>query len=363
MKQNKKKKSKICFFVGDMSKNGGTERVSSIIANELLDRGYQIIFLSYKKCDKSFYFLNSEIKIYSLFDMEEKGYFKRKIRPYINLYKFVKKANIDVMIDVDIILSLYTIPIKILCGIKNISWEHFNFSNQRVKNRVRARKLAGYFSDAIVTLNKRDLENYKKNLNRIKRIDYIYNPAIVENANVTTLKNNIAISVGRLNYSKGFDNLLKIWKLVEEKNKNWKLLIIGDGEERDNLKKIINEYKLQNVFLLPFQKNIEYYYENASIYVMTSRSEGFPMVLLEAQKKGLPIISFDCETGPSEIVIDGRNGYLIKQNNLYEFANKLLEIMNDNKKIIEFSKNAIKDSERFELKQIVNKWVELLETL
>lgn len=363
MKVCKKQKNKICFFVGDMSKNGGTERVSSIIANELVKRGYQVVFLSYRNCNQSFYYLDPSIKLYSLLKKDEKGYLKRKIKPYFNLYKFIKKMKIDIIVDVDLILSLYTIPVKIVCGIKNISWEHFNFFEQRVKNRVRARKLAGCFSNAIVTLNKQDFENYKQNLKIIKKIEYIYNPAIIDNSNTTTLENNIVISVGRLTYSKGFDRLLKIWKLVEEKNKNWKLMIIGDGEEKNRLENIIKEYNLQNVSLIPFQKNIEHYYEKASIYVMTSRTEGFPMVLLEAQKKGLPIIAFDCKTGPSEIIVDNQNGFLIKENDIQEFADKLLNIMNDKEKRIVFSNNAIIDSNRFNLKQICDKWEKLIEIL
>lgn len=356
-------KKKICFFVGDMSKNGGTERVSSIIANELVKRNYEVMFLSYKKCTKSFYYLDSKIQIYSLFKEEETGFLKRKIKPYICLYKFIKKLKVDIIIDVDIILSLYTIPIKTICKIKNISWEHFNFYEQKIKNRVRARKLAAHFSNAIVTLNKHDLENYKKNLKKIKKICYIYNPAILNSSKVTDLKNNVVISIGRLSYQKGFDLLLRIWKQIEKENKKWVLLIIGDGNEKNNLEKIIKENELKNVKILPFQKNIEYFYENASIYAMTSRYEGFPMVLLEAQKKGLPIVSFNCETGPSEIVIDGRNGYLIKLDDISTFSNKLLNIMNNRDIIKEFSKNAIEDSKRFNLELIINKWIELIENL
>ena len=354
---------KICFFSGNISRNGGTERVSTLIANELNRRGYNIVFLSYEDGKNSYYKLDDNIKLYTLLERKYNNYFLRKIMPYIRLFKFIKKEKVDIIIDIDVILSLYTIPVKLVCKIKNISWEHFNYYSQNVKNRVKARKLASKFSDLIVTLNERDLNNYKNNLKNIKRIEFIYNPATVKRENVTDLNNNIAIAVGRFTFQKGFDSLLEIWKKIEEKNSLWKLLIIGDGEEKEKLLNLINEYKLNNVSILPFQNDIEKIYENSSLYLMTSRYEGFPMVLLEAQKKGLPIIAFDCETGPSEIVIDNRNGFLIEVDNKDLFVKKALSLMNDEKKKENFSKNAIVDSGRFDVKKIVDKWENVLNSL
>lgn len=354
---------KICFFSGDIAKSGGTERVSTIIANELYKRGYNICFLSYINGNESHYELNKNIKLFTLLEKNYSNFIVRKVMPYIKLIKFIKKEKINIMIDIDIILSLYTIPVKLFCKFKNISWEHFNFNDKRVKNRKRARKLASLYSDIIITLNKHDVQNYKRNLKDIKNINYIYNPSIVQKKEITKLENKIVTAVGRLNLQKGFDILLHVWKIIEEKRQDWKLQIIGDGEEKENLLEQIKELNLKNVEMLGFQNNIEDFYINSSIYVLTSRFEGFPMVLLEAQKKGLPIVSFDCDTGPSEIVVHNRNGYLIENGNIEECANKLLKLMNDKEVLKYFSKNAVEDSKRFDLKQIVDKWENILDTL
>lgn len=357
------KNIRICFFSGNISNSGGTERVSTIIANKLQERGYNVCFLSYENGKVSHYHLNDNIKLYTLLEKKYTNFFSRKIVPYFKLLKFIKKEKIDIIIDIDILLSLYTIPIKFFCKVKNISWEHFNYYYQKIKNRNRARSLAAKYSDCIITLNKCDLNNYKNNLKKIRRIDYIYNPSIVKSNKCTELKNKTVIAVGRLNKQKGFDILLKIWAEIEKKEKCWKLLIIGDGEERESLLMEKEKLDLKNVEILPFKENIEEYYEKSSIYALTSRCEGFPMVLLEAQKKGLPIVSFDCKTGPSEIVINNRNGFLIEDKNEKRFSSKLLELMKDAQKLKEFSDNSILDSKRFDINLIIDKWEMIIQSL
>ncbi|MEH7483867.1 glycosyltransferase, partial [Neobacillus drentensis] len=112
-----------------------------------------------------------------------------------------------------------------------------------------------------------------------------------------------------------------------------------------------------------FKEDIEKEYEESSIMVMTSRYEGLPMVLLEGQKKGLPIVSFNCPTGPAEIIINKRNGYLIEIGDQQGFIEELNELMNNPDKLKKFSANAIKDSEKFNLNNILDKWIELFNTV
>src|SRR5690606_30927743 len=113
------------------------------------------------------------------------------------------------------------------------------------------------------------------------------------------------IAIGRYTFQKGFDKLIEIWnQFVKEYRipSGWKLQIIGQGEDQELLERLIKKYELKNVELVGPTSNIGLYYSEASFLVMTSRFEGLPMTLIEAQSYGLPIISFDCLTGPSEVL-------------------------------------------------------------
>lgn len=359
------KKYKICFFSGDISKNGGTERVSTIIANEFVERGHEVLFLSYRGGLKSYYYLDEKVKLYSLGMENYKGYFSRKIMPYKNLISFFKDNKTDIIIDIDIIYSLYTLPIKELIGAKVISWEHFNLLENRIKTRVLARRLATLRADRIVTLNKNDMDNYLSitpSFNK-KKIKYIYNPAIAKYSQKSNLENKTVISVGRLTYQKNFHLLIKLWKEIEKQNPEWDLVIVGEGEDKESLKELIKHLGVKNIVITGFKENIENMYQESSILVMTSRYEGLPMVLLEGQKKGLPIVAFNCPTGPSEIIINGQNGYLIEMGDQQGFIDKLNDLMNDRDKLKEFSDHAIKNSEKFNLNNIIDNWEELFNTL
>ena len=150
-----------------------------------------------------------------------------------------------------------------------------------------ARKLAAQDADCVVVLGKSDYKNYKDHFKNIKRLEYIYNPLALDLTSVSPLKEKRVIAVGRLNQQKGFDMLIDAWKIVESQNKEWRLDIFGEGELKEKLQTQINELGLKNVSLRGYAKNIENEYLNSSIFVLASRYEGFGLVLLEAQAKGL----------------------------------------------------------------------------
>ncbi|MEH7484912.1 glycosyltransferase, partial [Neobacillus drentensis] len=252
------KKYKICFFSGDISRNGGTERVATIIANGLVERGHEVLFLSYKGGLKSYYHLDKKVKLYSINMENYKDFFSRKIMPYKNLIRFFKAHKVDIVIDIDILLSIYTLPIKKIVGAKVISWEHFNLLENRVKTRVLARRLATIFADSIITLNRNDMENYLSitpAFNK-KKIRFIYNPAIAKYETKTNLVNKTVIAVGRLTYQKNFQLLIKLWKEIEKKNPEWKLVIVGEGEDRESLDELILINELKNVSITGFKEDI-----------------------------------------------------------------------------------------------------------
>jgi glycosyltransferase involved in cell wall biosynthesis len=173
-------------------------------------------------------------------------------------------------------------------------------------------------------------------------------------------KEKIVLNVGRLTPDKQQDKLLAMWAKIENKN-NWVLWIVGNGEDKQKLEKYIAENKLNNsVKLLPAQKDIQSIYRKASLFAFVSRCEGFGMVLLEAMAFGVPCISYDCPSGPRDVVSSGKNGYLIENDNDSEYLAKLqyLLTMSD----VEYEKlrqGAFDTIKMWNNQEIINKWKEI----
>lgn len=358
----------ICFLSGDMSRTGGTERVLSIIANELSKQKnkFNIHILSITNENNTSYFnLENEIKNDRILKSKDVNFKKQYFQVVKGIRHYIKENNIDILIDVEVIASLFSIPATRFTKTKLISWEHFNFYEDNGSHlRIYARKLAARFSNCIITLTEHDKQNYLNNLDIKGKVEYIYNPIEEVDDMECNIKSKQIISVGRLTYQKGFDMLCDVAKVVLKDNKGWKWLILGDGEDKDKLRSKIKEYGLENKLILKGNvSNVEEYYKNSSLYVMTSRFEGLPMTLLEAKTYKLPIVSFNCLTGPSEIVKNNVNGYLINPENVEAMSNKLNILMNDENKLKEFSSNAQIDIEKFKLKPIIERWEKVLISL
>lgn len=359
---------KICFLSGDMSRSGGTERVLAIIANELCKKEdlFEIHILStVNENMTSFFPLNKRIKESRILNDKALNFKKQYFKVVKGIRNYVKKNNIDVFIDVEVISSIFSIPATRFTSTKHIAWEHFNFyENNGSFLRALARKIDAKFSDYIITLTEEDKNNYLNNLKIIGKIDYIYNPMEIKEVKKCSLHSKQIVSVGRLTYQKGFDMLIDVAKDVLEKNKEYKWLILGDGEDKDRLQEKINKYNLQDRLILKGKvSNVEDYYKNSSLYVMTSRFEGLPMTLLEAKSYKMPIVSFDCPTGPSEIIRNNINGYLVKANDIKEMSNKVNSVLLDDKKLKKFSDKAELDIDKFNINSIINKWTNILCTI
>lgn len=355
----------VCFLSGDMSRTGGTERVLSIIANELSkkDDKFNIHILSITNESNSSYFtLNKGIKTERILQSKDVNFKKHYFQVIKGIRQYIKKNKIDILIDVEVIASLFSIPAALFTKTRLIAWEHFNFYEDNGSSlRVFSRKLISRFSDYIITLTEQDKMNYLNNLNIKGKIDFIYNP--IENGDSTNcdIKAKQLISVGRLTYQKGFDMLCEVAKEVLKDNPEWKWIILGDGEDKEKLESKIKEYNLQGKLILKGKvSNVEDYYKNSSLYVMTSRFEGLPMTLLEAKSYKLPIVSFNCLTGPSEIVRNNINGFLIETGNVAAMVNKIDILLSDINKREDFSNKSNLDIEKFKLKSIVDKWESIL---
>ncbi|MCL0002331.1 glycosyltransferase, partial [Providencia rettgeri] len=270
--------------------------------------------------------------------------------------------------DVDTMLSIYTIPaLFMLNNIKHISWEHFNYNVTLGKKiRIPIRNMAAKFSDIVITLTERDKSLWIK-YTKGKNIIAIPNPITLQGKipRLNINKKKCILAVGRLTHQKGFDMLIHSWKVVNQQYPDWCLKIIGSGEDEYNLISLINTLKLDNsVEIAPNTHQIETEYYSSSYLVLSSRYEGFGLVILEAQACGLPVISFDCDAGPSEIIKNNISGWLCECENTNELALKIINAINIFDKNPEFykelEKNSIINSKQFEVENILPLWTKIL---
>ena len=355
----------ICFLVGNLNNAGGTERVTTLITNALAQKNYQVSILNLADGSKPFFELVPNIKIYSLYP--EKISFKKNFFGAVwRIRKFVTQQKIDTLIVVDSISCVFTVPALFGLAIKHICWEHFNFNvDLGVKYRNWGRVLAAKYCDHIVTLTNRDRELWVKGIKDDQinaKLVTIPNPNPYENVNSYSERKKVVIAVGRLTSQKGFDLLIKAWaKLLREDNQ-WILKIIGSGEDEETLKFLAKEYNVcSSVEFIAATKNIESFYSQASIFCLSSRYEGFGMVILEAQAFGLPVVSFDCDCGPSDLIQHGKNGYLVPCEDFNELSKNLAKLMALSKDdFMEYSKNSYLNANRFNVNNLLNLWLDIV---
>lgn len=357
---------RVCFFVGDISRSGGTERVACLIANYLAQFDFEIYITSIYGTNEAYFPLDLRVKRNTLFQTPRRGIVSF---PFIisRLRRFIKESNMGALVSVESMLSLYSVPATANINIQTICWEHFNYKiNLNKRSRDLSRYLAARYCDTIITLTDRDKNYWESNLDCKANIKRIYNPVPFDNNAILDFSSSsrIALAVGRLTHQKGFDSLIKIWAQTHPYNKDWVLKIVGNGEDESQLKKLCQNYSTKNIEILPATKNIEKLYKEASLYLMTSRYEGFPMVLLEAQEFGLPILSFDCETGPAELIDHSNTGWLINDQDYSAFSEELINVINlfdqDYESFCKIRKNSYKNSQKYHIDAIGPQWKELL---
>ena len=205
-------------------------------------------------------------------------------------------------------------------------------------------------------------EDYKAYSN----IPVIYIPNSIESMPKTVSKLNTEniITVGRLEKVKGFEDLIDIFKIIISKNEKIHLNIVGAGSDYDSLNSKIIKLKLQrNVKLLGYktEEELDDLYNDSSLYVMTSFSESFGLVLLEAMSHKLPCIAFDSANGAKEIIKNGENGYLIGARDKEKMANKILNLINSKQELEYLGNNALNNSKEYLSKNIKQKWVDIFE--
>lgn len=359
---NSVNKKKILFLIGNLNYSGGTERVCSIIANKLSHIGYEINIVSITGGDQPFFTLSRNIHTHSLFPIDGRVLYRTPAIIY-KLRSYLKKEKINTLIVVDTISVLFTLPAIQGLSIKHICWEHFNFNNDLGKvGRRLARQLAARYCDTVVTLTECDKRYWLKGTKHKGQITTISNPSpFAPQKTVKEKDTKTVLAVGRLTPIKGFDLLIKAWVKVATTYPDWKLDIVGEGENRQLLTDLINRYQLDSkINLVGTVNNVEHYYKRSDIFCLSSRYEGFGMVLVEALSFGLPIISFDCEVGPAE-VLENTGAILVPPENIDLLADALIDLIKNKEKRKTISIRSIEKSKVYQPEAIVNKWVQIID--
>lgn len=368
---------RIAFFSGDITRSGGTERVSTVIANQLAQRkDYQVSFISLTHQKKK-----------AAYDIDEKirmdSFSTHWINPgfgylpvIIKLVHYLRKNKIDILIDIDGVLDILSIPAKFFTHVKLISWEHFNFyADLGTSYRKSIRKLAARYADVIVTLTNQDREYYLENLKIHHKIQAIHNPIDYmqpkQRASDRDYNQKMILSAGRLTEMKGFVRIPKMAARIKEKypSLSFEWMIAGEGEQRALIEREIQKWDVAEcVHLLGHIDDITTLYDKALIYVMTSGYEGLPMVLLEAKMYQIPCVSFDIKTGPSEIIQNHIDGYLIPyEEEVTSVSEQMVDaiavLLSEEEKYRDFCIHTQDNMEQFRLEYVMDCWISLLDDL
>lgn len=372
---------KIVYSILGTFNSGGMERVLANKANYLADAGYDItIVTTDQQGRKSYFEMDSRIKHIDLgINYREdinKNAFKKVLLFLLKQKKHKQKLE-EVLYNLkaDIVISLFDNDAPLIYKIKDGSKKILEIHFSRFKRIQYGRKgilgiidkwrnindlrLAKQY-DRFVVLTEED----KSFWGNLSNIEVVPNANSFIPATQASLEHNRVIAVGRYDYQKGFDELIKIWKKIYAGNPNWRLDIFGDGPLKGELQNLIENLNLSGIVQLhPPVKNIEREYLESSILVMTSRYEGLPMALLEAQVCGLPMVAYACKCGPKDIIQDGINGYLIPEGDQQLMSERLLKLMNDTELRKSMGNKAFLLSDNFSEGRVMKKWLNIFEDI
>lgn len=355
---------KILFLINSLHTAGGTERVTTIITNALSQRGYEVGVVALHGGGEPFFELSKNVKLHYINARGYKNIYFSFLSNVGKLRRLYKNEKPNFVVDVCSAMSLMSILAARGGVTKVITWEHFNSNvDWNPITTPLSRKLATKKAVKIVVLSNQDARNYQKRYGATN-VMVIANPVTIQSAEPSKLDKKRVLAIGRFTEQKGFDLLLESWSKVRMQNEGWELRIIGQGDMQEKLRQSVQYFGIEgSIEILPPTTDVISEYQNASIYVMSSRFEGLPLVLIEAMAMGLPIVSFDCETGPRDLVESGITGVLVEPLNIDRLAQELDTLMADKVKQVEYSKNAIEKSKKYNVNAIIQHWTELFENL
>lgn len=366
----------------------GTERILTCKMNYLSEKtNYSVFLVTYEQANQALSFqLNNNIIYHPIeapIPQREGMTLFRWIKAYISARKVFKHqfsiALNSILPDI-VICTGYAYPVLDIIidtsrqfNAKTVMESHVKADTVSMKYYVYNHTIAKIFSlwdsyvlkklkkiDCIVTLTHDDKDFW---LRYVRRVEVIPNMLTITPQRVHDYQAKRVIAAGRYVYQKGFDILLEAWHKIDKDYSNWHLYIFGNGN-REPYQKIVDKYEMNdNIHLMSATKDIADEFSKSSIFVLSSRFEGFGLVLAEAMSCGLPCISFDCPYGPRDIITDGEDGILVENGNIEALARTIEQLMINDTRRQSMGKKAAENIYRFSPKRVIEQWDNLFISL
>lgn len=361
---------KILYVVPNINNGDGISRVLSIKTNYLIENyGFEITILTQNKGHNNLFFdFNKNIVFY---DMQLNGtafQFFNSFKYHLN--KTITEIKPDRIIVCDNGLKAFLIPFIIKFKIPILLEIH---SSLFIEEKNRKNKFVAFLTSKLTAFYKKTgasqfnqvIVETQESIKewKLKSGIIIANPLWFSTDQKSNSSQKNVIAVGRHTYEKGFDRLLEIWKKILNNYPDWNLTIYGKTNPDFDLLKLAKKLNIdKNITFCEPVSNINEKYLEASIYLMTSRYEGFGMVLIEAMASGLPCIAYDCPCGPRTIIENNQNGYLIENGNENQFIEHLENLIENESLRIEMGINAENSVNKYNIDPIMKQWYHLLKT-
>jgi glycosyltransferase involved in cell wall biosynthesis len=379
------KKMKIVYIYTSFTIAGGADRVVIEKANYLAEHNYEVTIVTDSQQERSTFFpISPKVKLHDLaIDFEQEYKFNPLIRIFIYfnlmkkyervLKKYLNKEKPDIVIttlgrNMDFLADIKDGSIKI--GESHIAKPYIrNFHLlerkgpiHRLIAKIWMKKITKNCEklDALVLLTKDDSKNWEG----VTKTHIIPNPLPFAPISTSTCKNKQAIFVARMSEQKGYEFLINAWEIVFAKHPDWILNIYGDGEEKETIQRLIYQKGLNSVINLKgTTTNIQEKYLESSICILSSRFEGFGMVLLEAMTCGVPCVAFNCPYGPADIIKDGEDGFLVEHLNSTALAKRICDLIEDEALRQKMSTAAKRNIQRYNKENVMKEWINLFNSL
>lgn len=359
---------KIAFIAWDYTVTGGIERVLTNLANELCEY-YDVHIISLTKSGSGVtYELDKRVNKVC-FATEEALRGREVIKKGGNRVRhYIKENGIDAVLLMGFQASMPAIAmLKFRVNTQLIFCEHEALMSRWHEKKITlVRFISAVLSKKVVTLTRSTAQAYRQKFHLSeKKVTNIYNginKTVEQNAMTYNPDEKTILSLGRISEEKGYDILINIASRVLPERPDWKWVIYGDGDGKADYEKAVLQSGLDGRVIFKGKTDTpEKVYGQGGIYALTSRREGFPLVILEAKVNHLPCISFDITSGPGEMIRNGADGFLIQDMNVAAYAEMLGKLMDDRELRIKMSEASGENLSEFSGDAIIKKWRSLID--
>lgn len=366
---------KIVFFINTLG-GGGAERVTVNLANSLVAQKWDVKVVTFSGPTDDEYMLDERVERECLLTGDTQGWSCLSIIKKLNrlsmIRRYVKRKKPDVLIGMmSHTASQILLATLGLSGTKLAAERVHPIAHQLPLVWRLMRKYLYWLADGIIVQTDECGDAIKTICGNVKTFT-IANPISLpipsgdgcRPADVSGLEENVLLSVGRLVHQKGFDILIDAFSQVTTAFPKWSLVIIGDGPEKESLRAQINQKEMSSkVHLIGTTAAMDTWYDRADLFVLSSRYEGFPNVLLEAMAKGRPVVSFDCLSGPGALISSADNGVLVPIDHGAEgLSREFKKLMSDENLRKGMGEKATYVREAFSTEKILKDWVHIFKT-